>query len=163
MKKYLPYFLLFFLTIFISFLFGVKYGRKVEKTDKYFYFMLSLTPNPIPSPTTNPYAFKLFNFKECKTNFVYPENLKIEKNKQSLKLVINKKILLEIICFREKPQEELKGKKIELKFKDRKIEGIEKNGFILFDYYSKTNSFFYRLKISPELYPLISHSISFEK
>ncbi len=163
MRKKGPYIFLFSLILLITFLFGVKYGRKVERIDKYFYFLLSLTPKQEPSPTPNPYSFKFFNFKECKLSFVFPENLKFQKNKQTLKILDRKRLLAEINCFKEKPQKNLEGKKVELKFKDKKIQGFEKNGFIFFEYRSKKNNVFYRIKILPELFPLFSGSVQFSK
>ncbi len=164
MRKKAPYILLLFLVFLLIFLLGVRYGRKVERYDKYFYFILSLTPSPKKEKQRPPsYSFKFLNFKECKISFVYPEDFKVEKNERTLKLYQDKNLRTRIDCFEEKPEEKPEGKKVELKFKDKKIQGFEKNGFIFFEYRSEKNNLFYRIKILPELFPLFSGSAQFSK
>lgn len=78
-KKLGPYFLLGFLFVILVFIIGVKYGKKVESTNKVIDFAMSITPTKVPSPTS-PLSFKTFTHDGCGIQFLYPESLKIDKN-----------------------------------------------------------------------------------
>ncbi len=163
-RKYAPNILLLALILITTFLFGVKYGQKVEKFDKYLQFILSLTPTPKQEQTNNKtYKFKILQWKECGLKFVYPESFEIKKNSRTLELTFQKKSLTKISCFDKKPTNEIKGKKIELVFKNKKIEGVEKNSLLIFDFYSPTTKLYYRFYVEKSLYPLISGSVEFTK
>lgn len=78
-RKMGPYFLLGSLFVLLVFILGVKYGKKVEITNKKINFLLSITPSKAPIPT-QPISFKTFKNDGCGVQFLYPESFKVLKN-----------------------------------------------------------------------------------
>jgi hypothetical protein len=78
-KKLGPYFLLGFLFVILVFIVGVKYGKRVESTNKVIDFALSIPPTKPPTPTV-PISFKTLTNKGCGVQFLYPETLKVATN-----------------------------------------------------------------------------------
>lgn len=74
-KSYLA---LFFLLLVLVFILGVRYGQKVEKTNKIINYVLSITPTAIPTPT--PIAYASSEGKIWKIKFIYPSNLKVKED-----------------------------------------------------------------------------------
>lgn len=72
------YLLLFFLALILVFILGVRYGQKVEKTNKVINYVLSITPTTPISPTPLKYATS--ESKIWKIKFTYPSYLKIKED-----------------------------------------------------------------------------------
>jgi hypothetical protein len=70
--------ILFFLALILVFILGVRYGQKVEKTNKIINYVLSITPTKIPTPTPLQYATS--ESKMWKIKFVYPSFLKVKED-----------------------------------------------------------------------------------
>lgn len=77
-QKNLPYIFLLLLIIVLIFLGGVKYGQKVEETNKVIKYVLSVTPTK-PAPTQipeKPLEYKTFIDQYiCGVKFLYPNTL----------------------------------------------------------------------------------------
>lgn len=71
-RKIIPYLFITFLLIVLVFILGVRYGQRVEKTNKTITYLISLTPSPQPTagPLVSPEFIKQVN-KECGVQFLY--------------------------------------------------------------------------------------------
>lgn len=75
-KKNVPYIFLLLLIVVLIFLGGVKYGKKVEETNRVIKYILSITPTQTPTkPTAIPNGFKMFTDDRCGIEFLIPDNL----------------------------------------------------------------------------------------
>lgn len=83
MKKKGPYILLLILAIFLVFVLGVRYGQRVERTNKIINYLISLPPSPSAAPTQSPLEFKTFASKLCGIKFLYPSNLNVKDSSSS--------------------------------------------------------------------------------
>lgn len=76
------YFFLFILALILFFILGVRYGKKVEKTNKVIDYVLSITPRITPtaliSPTPLKYATSESKFWKIK--YTYPSFLKVKED-----------------------------------------------------------------------------------
>ena len=81
-KKTIPYIFLSLLILLLIFIGGVKYGQRVERTNKVISYLLSITPSPRPD-TPTPVSSKpapLNTIESCGISFVYPGTIKVEQN-----------------------------------------------------------------------------------
>ena len=85
MQKNGPFYLISCLLLILFFIIGVRYGQKVEKTNKNISAILSTTPKPIK------YEIKKYNNEKCNLEFSYPSNLKINKETTTSAEFKNKK------------------------------------------------------------------------
>ncbi|OGK23894.1 hypothetical protein A3A46_01005 [Candidatus Roizmanbacteria bacterium RIFCSPLOWO2_01_FULL_37_13] len=67
------------LFVILIFIVGVRYGQRVEKTNKITDYIISILPSPTlqPTPTEKPLEFKTYKHTGCKIQFLYPSNFKI--------------------------------------------------------------------------------------
>jgi hypothetical protein len=72
------YLLLFLLSLLLVFILGVRYGQKVEQTNKVINYVLSITPTAPISPT--PVTYATAEGKIWKIKFTYPSNLKMKED-----------------------------------------------------------------------------------
>jgi hypothetical protein len=73
-----PYLVLFLLLLILVFILGIRYGQKVEKTNKVINYVLSITPTAPISPTPLKYATS--ESKIWKIKFTYPSFLKVKED-----------------------------------------------------------------------------------
>ena len=85
MQKNGPFYLISGLLLILFFIVGVRYGQRVEKTNKNISAILSTTPKPIK------YDFKKYKNEKCNLEFSYPSNLKINKETTTSAEFKNKK------------------------------------------------------------------------
>lgn len=96
-----PYILIVLLVIILIFILGVQYGKRVKVADTAISFLLSITPIPSSKPLKMPITtFTSYTHKGCKTGFLYPSYLKLEKEStQEAKFVsTDKRQFIKIIC-----------------------------------------------------------------
>lgn len=74
-----PIVFLLALVIILVFILGLRYGQRVEKTNKTIDYLLSLPPSKAPQPTQVPLEFKEYVHKGCGVKFLYPTAATIEK------------------------------------------------------------------------------------
>ena len=77
-----PYLLLIVLTIVLAFILGVRYGQRVEKTNKTIDYLLTITPTP-RQPTPTPAKYKEYKSKRWGLKFTLPENLAVKEDATS--------------------------------------------------------------------------------
>lgn len=77
MQKSGPFYLISALLLILFFIIGVRYGQRVEKTNKKISAILSTTPKP------QHYEYKKYKNDFCNMEFSYPSNLKIGKETTS--------------------------------------------------------------------------------
>lgn len=93
-----PYLFLLILLILLTFILGVRYGQKVEKTNKTINYLISLPPTQPPFPTTV-LETKKFLHKGCSVSFSYPAWWKVEKQStQSADFSFEKKSVMTLKC-----------------------------------------------------------------
>lgn len=82
-----PYILIAMLLVILMFILGVRYGQRVEKTNKMIDYLISLPPSATLQPTQIPLNFKEYSHKGCGIKFLYPSSLeKTEESSLSAKL-----------------------------------------------------------------------------
>ena len=82
--------LIVILLLILFFILGVRYGHKVEKTNKVIDFILSITPTPKPTntPTPTPLIFEDYKSKRWGLRFKYPKNFEIKESTTSPEILI---------------------------------------------------------------------------
>ncbi len=171
-----PYLLITTLLLIITFTFGVKYGRKVEETNKAIKVILSITPtsSPSPTPTEKPLEFLEYSHQSCGIKFLYPQTLSETNQSSKSAKFINKKTNLELLSFwcekKKKPllQDLIKDEKTaseELKLKKKKITVVLKRknkiDYYLFSIKNPINSKYLTISIAKPLYPLFEKTFQF--
>src|SRR3989344_5766283 len=76
MKKRGPIVLIVSLLFLLVFVIGIRYGQKVEKTNKVIDYLISLPPSPTIQPTQVPVGFKKYTNKSCGVSFLYLSEFK---------------------------------------------------------------------------------------
>ena len=74
-----PYLFLFSLVVILAFILGVRYGQKVEKSNKIIDAFLKL-PSPTMLPTPTPISYIEYKSKKWGLKFTYPSNLEIKED-----------------------------------------------------------------------------------
>lgn len=72
-----PYILLLVLFIILVFIVGVRYGQRIEKTNKAISYVLKISPTTVP--TEVPAKTKNYKNQACEIDLVYPGNLKLKE------------------------------------------------------------------------------------
>ena len=75
-------FFLFILILVLAFILGVRYGQKIEKTNKIVDYVLSITPTKIP-PTPTPISYKEYKSKKWGLKFIFPAGLEIKESSKT--------------------------------------------------------------------------------
>lgn len=94
-----PYLFLLILLALLIFILGVRYGQKVEKTNKTINYLISLPPTQPPS-SPFPQEFKTYIHKTCGFSVTYPAWIKLdtETNHSVFFNYSDKKLALIIDC-----------------------------------------------------------------
>lgn len=81
-RKITPYFFLLVLFLIIVFIIGIKYGKKIEQSDKRIHYLVNIKPSPTVTPILEPtITYITFIHEDCGISFLYPSYL--EKISQS--------------------------------------------------------------------------------
>ncbi|MBI4066829.1 hypothetical protein HY407_00445, partial [Candidatus Gottesmanbacteria bacterium] len=84
--------------IILVFIVGIRYGQRVEKTNKIINYLISLPPTQIPQPTQKPLEFKNYSNKHCGIEFLYPQNLQLKDSSLSAVFKENDQEQIMISC-----------------------------------------------------------------
>ncbi len=86
----------------VLFLGGFRLGKQVERLDKSYVPPITITPTIAPSiiPTQTAIQFKTLSHSPCAMSFIYPDNLKIEKNSSTGATLKNDTSLIQFDCIR---------------------------------------------------------------
>ena len=161
------------LFIILVFIIGVRYGQRVEKTNKIVNYLISLPPSPTIQPSQKPLEFKTYKHDGCKIQFLYPSSLKrIEEASYSAKLAGGAHAL-EFDCTKDSARKLLESEKLataEIKFKEKSLKGKLKpdirtvvgaeSSFLFTFSHPRTAKNIY-VEISKSLYPLFEKSLEF--
>lgn len=164
--KIRSYLLISFLTIILFFILGVRYGQKVEKTNKVITFVLSITPTQKPTPT-KALEFKSFQNTTCGILFIFPSLFAVKETSISGVFLNNNQKQLEFNCksssqFKDLFEDPNIATK-EMMFKNKKIIGKSINNDntyllkIIHPYTNKEIS----ITIQKVLFPLFESSLQF--
>ena len=97
-----PFILITILIIVLFFILGVRYGQKVEQSNKVINYLLSITPTRIP-PTQQLLEFVTYKNTKCGIEFLYPSSLKLDRQGTwSAQFSDNKKKVLAFDCVEKK-------------------------------------------------------------
>lgn len=162
-----PYIFIAVLMVVLFFILGVRYGQKVEKTNKTIDYFISLTPAKSPTPV--PIGFKLYLNKICGLSFLYPSTISLDKNAtDTAEFLQDNKLKIKIDCAKKIVSPTLAETKIateEIMLKNKKvIVGISRNDQEFLYQFSLKNTI--NLKnidviIEKNLYPLFEKSLEF--
>jgi hypothetical protein len=162
-KKPGPYVLVFILIIIIIFILGIRYGQKVEKTNKIIDFVASIPPTK-PVPTNIPLEFKNYKNEDCGIRFLYPANLTIKNDSSiSARFISNNEELIKIDC--QKPSNKIESTKkdenlatTEVEFKKKKIIVNELNSYYSFKLLNQKKNIEVDITVEKGLFPLFESS-----
>jgi len=103
-KKLGPYVFIVILVIILTFIFGIRYGQRVEKDNKKVDSFLSQPPT-LPTPTGVPLEFKTYTNKDCGISFLYPAFFKVDKEGSFAARLKNNKTFIIFDCHRNATSE----------------------------------------------------------
>jgi len=96
--KIKPYIFLSILFVILLFIIGVRYGQKVEQTNKTINYYLSLPPTKPPVKTI-PISYVTYKSTGCGISFLYPNDLIIKEKPDAVYFTDkNKADMLKIDC-----------------------------------------------------------------
>ncbi len=167
--------LIFLLSLFVVLIFiiGVRYGQKVEKTNKTVNYLISIPPSPTLQPTQVPVGFKKYTNKMCGIDFLYlsqyqklqeaSDAASIGDINHSISFLCNKTEdkNYNLVRYLQDPQTAT----AEITFQDRKIQGKSlaagaENTYI-FSLKNPYNAKTIYFGVSKSLYPLLEKSLEF--
>ncbi len=156
------------LIIILVFIIGVRYGQRVEKTNKIVNYLISLPPKPTAQPTLKPLEFQTYVNKYCALQFLYPNSLKKDLDSSTSAILsrdgqeqielycIKNQSIIDILDDKDLVTEEItfKGKKIQAKSVS------QDKGYVLRFIHPKNAKTIY-VTILKSLYPLFEKSLEF--
>lgn len=169
-KKRAPYILIIVLIIILIFILGVRYGQKVEKTNKLINYLISLPPSPTVQPTQKPLEFKTLTNKFCGIRFLYPDSLTVIKESTTEAILTQgKENKLTVDCKSPNPLTALLSDQSiaseEITFKNKKISAKIDNTMVtnpfVFKFVNPVNNKTIYITIDKTLYPLFEKSLEF--
>jgi hypothetical protein len=170
-KKVTPYLFLGILLLILIFILGVKYGKKVEVTNRELKFIHGLTLTPTPSPIpTKPVAFSMYTNKECGIQFLYTKELLVNEAsfEAHFKETGTQSDLIYINCAKTsilpKLIEENKLATQEMKLKNQTIKTYVKGTDaekVTFQVKNPSNGKLITVVIDKNLYPLFENTVQY--
>lgn len=159
-----PYLLIIGLIIILVFIVGVRYGQKVEKTNKIINYLISLPPTK-PAPTSIPLQFSTYSHSGCGIQFLIPLNLVTKDESTTSSLLIDQNTTINFSCKKDDPLATLiEDKKVataEITLQNKKIMAKTQNNNLIFSLVNpKTYQTIY-IVISKSLFPLFSTSLQY--
>jgi len=161
--------IIFLLILFIVLIFiiGVRYGQRVEKTNKIINYLISLPPSPTLQPTQKPLEFKTYSIKDCGISFLYPQNLKLKSASEEATFKEDDQTKIEISCSKKNKisaildDEKAATGEITLKAKKTQTKIVNKGQTYAFKFLNLKNAKTIFVTISKSLYPLFEKSLEF--
>ncbi len=168
-KKVGPFILFGVLIIILIFAVGVKYGKKVAKTDTVINFLLSITPTKSPD-VTKPLEFKTYKNAGCGVQFLYPAAYKIQTDaSEEAVLSENSFEVLHVYCSKANKiktmisdpklaTEEVKLKNQTLKMR---VEKIDNSQSLIFQTKNPLTTTSIYVSVDKKFYPLFESTLQF--
>jgi hypothetical protein len=149
--KIKPYVFLFILLIVLFFILGVRYGERVEKTNKTINYLVSIAPTK-PIPTQLPLKFETYKNSDCGVNFMYPSTatstadfeVDCQKKSRFLSILNDVNIATEEVILQNK-----------------KIKGKNQNDRLIFSSINFRNGKTVYFSITRTLFPLFNKTFEF--
>ncbi len=155
-----PIILLSILTIFLFFILGMQYGKKVESTNKSVSYTLSLTPAQKPSQALiTPISYSEFKNEQCALSFLYPATMTIEKQSSTEALLKYNSQSIAVTCSKEIPVDTKKASG-EALLDSKKSLTFSSGNIIEYRVRNNINKLII-ISVTKELSPLIEETISF--
>lgn len=169
---------IFFLTvlfIILVFIVGVRYGQRVEKTNKIIDILVSIPPSPTLQPTQPPVNFKKYTNKSCGVSFLYLTQFeKLQESSDSASIGdINRSIAF--LCNKNEDKNynlisnlnNPETATAEITFQKKKIEGKSLSAgaedMYIFSLKNPFNGKTIYFGVSKSLYPLFEKSVEFSR
>ncbi|OGK30985.1 hypothetical protein A3F29_04450 [Candidatus Roizmanbacteria bacterium RIFCSPHIGHO2_12_FULL_33_9] len=102
MQRRGPYYFITALLLILFFIVGVRYGQRVERTNKEVSVILSITPSPSPSIDIS--KFEKYESDLCNIEFLYPLTLQLVDSSLSADINSKEKISFNLLCDTEKEE-----------------------------------------------------------
>jgi len=161
-NKFTPYLFLTALIIILFFILGVRYGQKVEQTNKVINYLISLPPTK-PPPTAFPINFKSYQNKVCGIRFLIPSTINIkDQSSDSAKFNENGKEIFQFDCRKGvELEEEEKTASPSLTFQKKKVFGKKDKNKAVFIINNPANGKKIYINIRLSFFPLLEKSLEF--
>lgn len=158
--------LLLSLFIVLVFIVGIRYGQRVERTNKLIDRLVSIPPSPTRQPTQAPLRFRSYLNKTCGITFLYPDYFEVKKSSTSAVFEDEEKEQIEFTCDKNTRMiEVLQDEDIattEVSFKQKKIIVKNTNETIyVFSFLNPKNGKRIYTAIVQQLFPLFEKSLEF--
>lgn len=170
-SKPLPYIFITLLIIILVFLVGVRYGQRVEKTNKILDFINRLPPSPTLPPKTAPdIAYATYENKTCGISFLYPTYLRLKDSTSEARFtdIQNKDEITMNCAGKATTNNKISSSSGSLMTKDVTINGkkisanmLMNNTYYGFSLSNAVNGKMIDMTIKTELFPLFERSLSF--
>lgn len=164
-QKSLPYIFLGLLTITLVFFLGLRYGQKIEQTNKTISYMLTLTPKPASPIPTSTITYSLFKSKVCELQFLYPSTFREEEASSEAKLIQFDTAAVNIFSCHTlndvSPMGERRGTSVEISLKNKKIPAQKEDNMYIFTVKNPLSGKTIFVQISQNLYPLFENTLQF--
>lgn len=162
--------LLLILVSIVLFMIGINLGKQIERSDKKYDAMLSITPAPtMASPTNPPLSFKSYMNKGCGVSLVLPKTM-VEKTASLSASITEGSNLIKLSCDPKVIQEftRKKGKTNEKDLQEyiyggRTITGIRVKDRDLFTLVNSTTGKTILFETSQNMTDLVLKSVEFTK
>ncbi|KKQ01665.1 MAG: hypothetical protein UX17_C0038G0004 [Parcubacteria group bacterium GW2011_GWC2_45_7] len=163
------YVLLFLLILILIFIIGVRYGQKVEKTNKAINYLLSITPTqPVTVVPAKPLEFQNYTNKTCGISFLYPNSLTVQEssnsavfsasnNEEQIKLSCDEKTQIKTII----ADEDIATATAVFKNMKITVKNTNNSGVYIFKIVNPKNLKNIYVAVKKSLYPLFEKSLEF--
>ena len=160
------YIFLFVLILILIFILGVRYGQKVEQTNKTIGYLISITPTPTATPTI-PLEFKKYTNKFCGVEFTYPSTAEVKSESTGSALLVGADGHITIDCNHVNDMLTVLNDKqaatASVTFKNRPlvVKTAAQGEDYVFSFYNPQNGKTVYAAVSTRLYPLFESSLQF--
>lgn len=166
MRKKGPIILLSLLLLILIFVVGVRYGQKVEQTNKVIKAIISIPPSPTPTKP-KPVVYKTYQSKPCNLEFLYPDSLVLKESSTEAVFAENKTVAIEIGCEKTpkffEVYNDTKVASAEVTFKNQKVLAkIPSKDMYLFRVNSTIDGRNIFVLVNKTLYPLFEKTLIYK-
>ncbi len=164
-KKKAPYIFLLVLFIILVFVVGIRYGQRVERTNRAIDYLKKYLPTQAPTPEAE---FTTITHDECGVLFLAPKSLIIKKSKDGLTADENGKTVISIQCLArdkdgKKPEENIATESVHFANEDIVAKVIKRDGATLYNITINhpKNGKIVSMFVKKSLFPLFEKTFAF--
>lgn len=160
-RKTTPYFFLGFLLLVLLFIVGVRYGQRVERTNKLTSYLVSIVPSATLAPSTAPLAFKTYKHALCGVQFLLPISFTtVKEGSEGAMLQDAGTIKVSFEC-QKQPAVTQPTSSQTISFQKKLIPVKESGSFYIFTLRNPNNNLPIELSVEKSLFPLLEKSFEF--